>query len=141
MKSFMDEEFLLRSKTASELYHGFAEDMPIADFHCHLSPKEMAEDKKWSDMSELWLGSDHYKWRAMRSDGIEERYITGDAPPEEKFAKYAGLMPRLIGNPLYHWTHLELKDISAWMSLSEAKAAGGYGKNAPTGSGVCRRAG
>ncbi|MCR4772579.1 MAG: glucuronate isomerase [Oscillospiraceae bacterium] len=109
MKSFMDEEFLLRSKTASELYHGFAEDMPIADFHCHLSPKEMAEDKKWSDMSELWLGSDHYKWRAMRSDGIEERYIMGDAPPEEKFAKYAGLMPRLIGNPLYHWTHLELK--------------------------------
>ncbi|MBP5167062.1 MAG: glucuronate isomerase [Oscillospiraceae bacterium] len=109
MKKFMDEEFLLETGSASELYHGFAEDMPIADFHCHLSPKEIAEDKKWEDMSELWLGGDHYKWRAMRSDGIDERYITGDAAPKEKFRKYAELMPRLIGNPLYHWTHLELK--------------------------------
>ncbi|MBO4330967.1 MAG: glucuronate isomerase [Oscillospiraceae bacterium] len=109
MKKFMDGEFLLGTKTASELYHGYAEDMPIADFHCHLSPAEIANDRKWADMSELWLGSDHYKWRAMRSDGIEERYITGDAPPEEKFRKYAELMPRLIGNPIYHWTHLELK--------------------------------
>jgi glucuronate isomerase len=83
--------------------------MPIIDYHCHLNPKEIAEDKKYRNITELWLGGDHYKWRAMRSNGIEEKYITGDAPDKEKFLKWAETMPFCIGNPLYHWTHLELK--------------------------------
>lgn len=109
MKTFMDENFLLNSKTAEALYHNYAKDMPIIDYHCHLNPKEIAEDKKYRNITELWLGGDHYKWRAMRSNGVEERYITGDAPDKEKFLKWAETISRCIGNPLYHWTHLELK--------------------------------
>lgn len=109
MKAFMDENFLLNSKTAEELYHKYAESMPIIDYHCHLNPKEIAEDKKYRNITELWLGGDHYKWRAMRSNGVEETYITGDASDKEKFLKWAEAISSCIGNPLFHWTHLELK--------------------------------
>lgn len=109
MKLFMDDNFLLNSKTAELLYHNYAKQMPIFDYHCHLSPKEIAENKKYRNIAELWLGGDHYKWRAMRSNGIEEKYITGDASDKEKFLKWAETMPKCIGNPLYHWTHLELR--------------------------------
>lgn len=109
MKTFMDENFLLNSKTAETLYHNYAKQMPIYDYHCHLSPKEIAEDKEYRNITELWLGGDHYKWRAMRSNGVEEKYITGDADDKEKFLKWADTMPKCIGNPLYHWTHLELR--------------------------------
>lgn len=109
MKAFMDENFLLTNETAVKLYHEYAKDMPIFDYHCHLSPKEIAENKKYRNITEVWLGGDHYKWRALRSNGVEERYITGDASDKEKFLKWAETMPECIGNPLYHWTHLELK--------------------------------
>jgi glucuronate isomerase len=109
MKAFMDETFLLNNKTAETLYRDYAKNMPIIDFHCHLNPKEIAEDKKYKNITELWLGGDHYKWRAMRSNGVEERYITGGAADKEKFLKWAQTVPCCIGNPLYHWTHLELK--------------------------------
>jgi len=102
-----DPRFLLTTKTAQQLY-AFASHEPIYDYHCHLSPKEIAEDKKWADLSEIWLGGDHYKWRAMRANGIPESHITGSAKPYEKFLAYAQTMPRLIRNPLWHWTHLEL---------------------------------
>jgi glucuronate isomerase len=109
MKAFMDENFLLTNKTAEKLYHDYAKDMPIFDFHCHISPKEIAENKSYKNITEVWLGGDHYKWRGMRSNGVNEKYITGDAPDKEKFMKWAETMPQCIGNPLYHWTHLELK--------------------------------
>jgi glucuronate isomerase len=109
MKSFMDENFLLTNKTAEKLYHDYAKDMPIFDYHCHLNPKEIKDNKRYRNITEIWLGGDHYKWRAMRSNGIDEKYITGDAPDKDKFMKWAETMPNCIGNPLYHWTHLELK--------------------------------
>lgn len=109
MKKFMDENFLLNSQAAIELYHDYAEQMPIIDYHCHLDPKEIAEDKKYRNITELWLGGDHYKWRAMRSNGIDEKYITGDASDKDKFIMWADTVAHCIGNPLYHWTHLELK--------------------------------
>ncbi len=109
MPGFLSDDFLLRTETARTLYHQYCEKLPIIDFHCHLSPEDIADDKRWDDMAQLWLGGDHYKWRAMRTAGIDERFITGGAAPYEKFAKYAELMPRLVGNPLYHWSHLELK--------------------------------
>jgi glucuronate isomerase len=109
MKAFMDENFLLESQTAIKLYNEFAKDMPIYDYHCHLNPREIAENKKYRNITEMWLSGDHYKWRAIRSNGIDERYITGDASDKEKFLKLAETMPFCIGNPLYHWTHLELK--------------------------------
>ena len=105
----MGKNFLLMNETAKILYHTYAEQLPIIDYHCHVSPKEIAEDKQYSNITELWLGGDHYKWRAMRSCGVDEKYITGDASDYEKFCAYAKCMPTLIGNPLYHWTHLELK--------------------------------
>lgn len=109
MKQFMDDNFLLNNKTAEKLYHDYAKEMPIFDYHCHLNPKEIAENKKYRNITEIWLGGDHYKWRAMRINGIEEKYITGDASDKEKFIKWAETMPICIGNPLYHWTLLELK--------------------------------
>lgn len=105
----INDNFLLSNLTANHLYHHYAKEMPIIDYHCHLSPKEIYEDKRYKNMTELWLGGDHYKWRAMRLNGIEERYITGDASDEEKFFAWAKTMPKLIGNPLYHWTQMELK--------------------------------
>lgn len=109
MKPFIHENFLLRSKTAQMLYHEHAAKLPIIDYHCHLSPREIAEDHRFRSITELWLGGDHYKWRAMRANGVDERFITGDASDWEKFEQWAATMPYLMRNPLYHWTHLELK--------------------------------
>ena len=109
MTSFLNENFLLTTETARNLYHKYAKDEPIIDYHCHVSPKEIYEDKRFANLTEIWLGGDHYKWRLMRSNGVDEYYITGDADPYEKFLKFAELMPKAIGNPMYHWCHLELK--------------------------------
>ena len=109
MKAFMDENFLLSTATAQKLYHEYAEPMPIVDYHCHLSPREIYEDLKYETITQVWLGGDHYKWRQMRSNGVEEYYITGDAPDREKFQKWAETLEKAIGNPLYHWSHLELQ--------------------------------
>lgn len=109
MKPFMDENFLLDTATARQLYHEQAASWPICDFHCHISPAELAANQSYANLSEVWLGGDHYKWRAMRLAGVPERLITGPADPEEKFMAWADIMPQLIGNPLYHWTHLELQ--------------------------------
>ena len=109
MKAFMDQDFLLGTDTARELYHGHAERLPIIDYHCHLNPGMVAEDYRFRSITELWLGGDHYKWRAMRTNGVDERYITGDASDWEKFEKWAETVPYTLRNPLYHWTHLELR--------------------------------
>ena len=109
MKAFMDEQFLLSTQTAQKLFHNYAEHMPILDYHCHINPQEIAEDRQFSNITEVWLGGDHYKWRQMRSNGVDEYYITGDAPDREKFQKWAETLETLIGNPLYHWSHLELQ--------------------------------
>lgn len=107
--SIIDENFMLHNRVGERLYHEYAEKLPIIDYHCHISPAMIAEDYQFKNASELFLGGDHYKWRAMRSNGIEERYITGDAGDYEKFCKWAETVPYLIGNPLLHWTQLELK--------------------------------
>ena len=109
MKPFLDEDFLLSSDTAKLLFHNYANQMPIIDYHCHINPKEIANDKKYSTITEVWLGGDHYKWRVMRSNGIPEQLITGNADDFEKFYAWAKTLPNTIGNPLYQWTHLELK--------------------------------
>lgn len=109
MNTFMNADFLLKTETARKLYHEYAEHMPIIDYHCHINPQEIYEDRRYQSITQVWLGGDHYKWRAMRSCGVAEKYITGDASPAEKFQKWAECMPSLIGNPLYHWTHLELQ--------------------------------
>jgi glucuronate isomerase len=109
MKTFLDENFLLHSKTAQLLYHEFARDMPIIDYHCHLPPQQIAEDTKFENLTQVWLYGDHYKWRAMRINGIDEKYCTGDATDWEKFKKWAETVPYTVRNPLYHWTHLELQ--------------------------------
>ena len=105
----MDRDFLLTTPTAQRLYHEHAEKMPIIDYHCHVDPKEIFEDRRFENIYQVWLEGDHYKWRVMRSNGVEERYITGDAPEREKFQKFAEALPRAIGNPMYHWCHLELR--------------------------------
>lgn len=109
MKKFLDEDFLLSTESAKKLYHEYAEVMPILDYHCHISPQEIYEDRKFDNITQVWLGGDHYKWRQMRSNGVEEKYITGDASDREKFQKWAETLEMAIGNPLYHWSHLELK--------------------------------
>ena len=109
MKQFMCEDFLLSNDIARELYHSYAKDQPIFDYHCHLSPKEIAENRQFKDLSEIWLEGDHYKWRAMRSAGIDEKLITGNASNYEKYQAWAKTVPQCIGNPIYHWTHLELR--------------------------------
>ncbi len=109
MKPFMDKDFLLDTSTASELYHTYAEGCPIIDYHNHLSAQDIAGARRFRNLTELWLAGDHYKWRAMRSCGVDEAYITGDKPDCEKFLAWAGTLPRLAGCPLYHWTHLELQ--------------------------------
>ncbi len=109
MKPFMDKDFLLTTPAAVRLYHEYAADMPIVDYHCHVSPKEIYEDKRFANITQVWLGGDHYKWRLMRSNGVDEYYITGGASDWEKFEKFAEALPRAIGNPMYHWCHLELK--------------------------------
>jgi Glucuronate isomerase len=105
----MDDNFLLSNETAIDLYHNYAKNMPIIDYHCHIDPKEIYENKKFDNITEVWLHGDHYKWRAMRCNGIEEKYITGDASDYDKFLAWSRTIPMSIGNPLYHWTHLELQ--------------------------------
>lgn len=109
MKSYINDNFLLTNDTAVKLYENYAKHVPIFDFHCHLNPEEILLNKRFKNITELWLGGDHYKWRAMRSNGVEEKYITGDADDKDKFLKWAETLPYCIGNPLYVWTHLELK--------------------------------
>lgn len=109
MKKFMDKDFLLDTDAAKKLFHEFAENMPICDYHCHLNPKEIFENKSPESITELWLSGDHYKWRAMRSCGVEEKYCTGNASDREKFQKFAYTLQYCIGNPLYHWAHIELQ--------------------------------
>ena len=109
MKKFMDKDFLLESKTAKVLYHKYAASMPIIDYHCHINPAEIAEDRRFDNITQVWLGGDHYKWRMIRSNGVPEEEITGDADDRTKFQRFAEAMPRAIGNPMYHWTHLELQ--------------------------------
>lgn len=109
MKPFMDENFLLQTETAQKLYHNHAAKMPIFDYHCHINPKDIAEDRRFNSITEIWLAGDHYKWRGMRTNGVDERFCTGDASDWEKFEKWAETVPQTLRNPLYHWTHLELK--------------------------------
>lgn len=109
MKQFLDKDFLLDTQTAKKLFHDWAEKMPICDYHCHLSPKEIYENKPYENISDIWLSGDHYKWRAMRSCAVPEKYCTGDATPKEKFEKFAYALQYCIGNPLYHWAHIELQ--------------------------------
>jgi len=124
MKPFMDNQFLLGSETARQLYHQYAAKMPIYDFHCHLPPQEIAEDRQYDNLGEIWLGGDHYKWRAMRANGISEKYCAGNQSGYEKFMKWAATVPQTIRNPLYHWTHLELRryfGIDTVLDISTAK--------------------
>ncbi|MBR6405884.1 MAG: glucuronate isomerase [Lachnospiraceae bacterium] len=123
MKSFMGRNFLLMNDTAKELYHEVAADLPIIDYHCHISAQEIWEDKKFRNLTEVWLGGDHYKWRIMRANGVEEQYITGDAPDYEKFKKFAETLPYAVGNPLYHWSHLELRRYFGYEGVLSAETA------------------
>ena len=109
MKKFLDEDFLLTNKTAVKLYHDFAKQMPVIDYHCHLSPADIANDRQFENITQVWLAGDHYKWRAMRTNGVDEKYITGNASDKEKFMHWAATVPYTLRNPLYHWTHLELQ--------------------------------
>ena len=109
MTKFMGNDFLLTTETAKKLYHEVAENLPIIDYHCHISPKDIYENVKFDTISDVWLGGDHYKWRVMRAAGIPEDRVTGNASPREKFLSFAQTMPQLIGNPIYHWSHLELQ--------------------------------
>ncbi len=125
MKNFLDKDFLLQTKTAEKLYFDHAAKMPIIDYHCHLPPDEIAEDKKFANLTKIWLDGDHYKWRAMRTNGVDEKYCTGDAPDEEKFQKWAETVPFTLRNPLYHWTHMELQRPFGIHELLNGKSAKG----------------
>ena len=109
MKTFMDKDFLLQTETAKKLYNDYAATTPILDYHCHINPQEIYEDRQFENITQVWLGGDHYKWRFMRSCGVDERFITGDASDKEKFLKWAEVLGKAIGNPLFHWSHLELQ--------------------------------
>ena len=109
MKNFLDENFLLHSEAARRLYHEYAKEMPVIDYHCHLPPQQIAADHQFDNLTQAWLYGDHYKWRAMRTNGVDESYITGDRPDWDKFQKWAETVPYTLRNPLYHWTHLELQ--------------------------------
>lgn len=124
MKAFLEEDFLLHSDTARELYHSCAKQQPIIDYHCHINPQEIAEDRTFSDMAEVWLGGDHYKWRLMRANGVPEEEITGGAPGEVKFRRFAEVLPLAAGNPLYHWSHLELRRYFGYEGILSADTAG-----------------
>lgn len=123
MASFISDNFLLQGETAQKLYHNYAKKMPIIDYHCHIDCKEIYDNKRFDNITELWLSSDHYKWRIMRSNGIEEKYITGDASPRDKFQKFAEALPRCIGNPMYHWCHLELKNYFGYEGILNGDTA------------------
>lgn len=122
-KNFMGKDFLLSNQTAETLYFRYAKDIPIVDYHCHIQPKEIYEDRRFENMSQIWLGEDHYKWRLMRSFGIEEQYITGNAPDKEKFQKWAQCLGKAAGNPLFHWSHLELKKYFGYDGILNGKTA------------------
>jgi Glucuronate isomerase len=129
MKSLITENFLLTNETAIKLYHDYAKDMPIIDYHCHLDPKAIAEDKRFENIADIWLGGDHYKWRVMRALGVDESYITGDKSPEEKFQKWAESLPYALGNPLVLWSDLELvRYFEATESLNKANWRAIYDK-------------
>ena len=123
MKPFLDEEFLLSTESAQKIYHEYAEKMPILDYHCHINPQEICENRKFENITQVWLGGDHYKWRQMRSNGVDEYYITGDAPDREKFQKWAETLEMAIGNPLYHWSHLELKRYFGYDGILNGRTA------------------
>lgn len=123
MVSFIGNNFLLSNTTAQKLYHDYAADIPIYDYHCHIDPKEIYEDRRFSNITQLWLGGDHYKWRIMRSNGVPEEYITGSAPDREKFQKFAEALPKAIGNPMYHWCHLELKNYFGYEGILNGETA------------------
>ena len=124
MKKFVHDDFLLTTKTASKLYHKYAADEPIFDYHCHISPKDIAENRQFKNLFEIWLEGDHYKWRAMRSNGVAEKFCTGKASPQEKFNAWAATVPHTLRNPLYHWTHLELTRYFGISELLSEKTAG-----------------
>ena len=123
MVRFLDKNFLLNTKTAKKLYFNHAQNLPIIDYHCHVNPKEIYEDKKFDNITELWLGGDHYKWRLMRSNGVDEYFITGNASAYEKFFKFAEVLPKAIGNPMYHWCHLELKNYFGYQGVLNSQTA------------------
>ncbi len=124
MSKFMGEDFLLHNDAAKKLYHDYAETMPILDYHCHISPKEIAEDRHFDNITQVWLGGDHYKWRLMRAFGLDEKYMTGDAPDREKFLAFAKCLGKAVGNPLYHWAHLELRKYFGYEGVLNEKTAG-----------------
>ncbi len=121
--TFLTEDFLLHNPTAVTLYHEYAAKMPIYDYHCHIDPKDIWEDRRFENITQVWLGGDHYKWRIMRSNGVSEEYITGSAPDREKFQKFAEALPRCIGNPMYHWCHLELKNYFGYTGVLNGDTA------------------
>ena len=123
MKQFMDQDFLLSTETAKTLFHEHAAKMPILDYHCHINPEEIAKDRKFENITQVWLGGDHYKWRQMRSNGVDEKYITGDASDREKFQKWAETLEKAIGNPLYHWSHLELQRYFGYQGILNGQTA------------------
>ncbi len=123
MQKFIGNDFLLTTETARRLYRDYAEKLPIIDYHCHISPREIAEDVRFENITQLWLGGDHYKWRLMRSAGVEEKYITGDASDYEKFIKWASVLEKAVGNPLLHWSHLELKRYFGYDGVLTSKTA------------------
>ncbi|MDR0948770.1 MAG: glucuronate isomerase [Lachnospiraceae bacterium] len=123
MRAFMDQDFLLETDTAKHLYHSYAKDMPIIDYHCHINPQDIATDKRFENITQLWLGADHYKWKLMRSFGVDEKLITGDATDKEKFFAWAAVLGKAIGNPLYHWSHLELRRFFGYEGTLNSKTA------------------
>ena len=123
MKKFLDENFLLENETAITLYHDFAKQMPVIDYHCHLSPQQIAEDHQFQNITQAWLYGDHYKWRAMRTNGVDEHYITGNKSDAEKFEAWAKTVPYTLRNPLYHWTHLELQRYFDIHTILDEKSA------------------
>ncbi len=123
MKQFLDKDFLLENEMAKKLFHEFAENTPVLDYHCHINPREIAENRQFDNITQVWLGGDHYKWRLMRSFGVDEKYITGDASDYEKFCKYAECVGKAIGNPLFHWSHLELQRFFGYHGVLSKKTA------------------
>ena len=121
--NFMTDDFLLKTETAKLLYHKYAENMPIVDYHCHINPQEIYEDRKFENITQVWLGGDHYKWRLIRSNGVNEDEITGNADAQVKFRHFAEMLPKAIGNPMYHWTHLELKKYFDYNGVLNGKTA------------------
>jgi glucuronate isomerase len=124
MKNFLDADFLLRTETSKKLYHDFAKEMPVIDYHCHLPVQQIADDINFNNLTHIWLYGDHYKWRAMRTNGVPESFVTGDKSDYEKFEKWAETVPYTLRNPLYHWTHIELQryfDINELLNAETAK--------------------